>query len=598
MPLITYCDILGGWDGVGNIDADPLFVVPFTGNVCSQSPCIDAGDPSILDPDSSPSDMGLFFQDHPECSFGNIIIRYVSTGGNDIAGDGTPENPFRTIQYAVDLSQSGDTIVVGNGTYVENVIVLGKSILLTSNYLFSGDSLDIENTVIDGNSASTVITLVGGDSLSAITGFTITNGSNGGIVCFSSGSTISANTISGNLALRGGGIFCRDNSSPTISANIISGNSANDGGGINCHNSNPTISDNTISGNSAIGSFDFGRGGGIYCTNNSNPTIRANIINDNSARDGGGISCVNNSSPIISNNIIRGNSPFGLFGRGGGISCLSNSRPTISANIITANFGSGVYCDNSSPVIVNTIIWANVGAQIDTVSSSMPLITYSDILSGWEGEGNIDADPLFVFPFNGNVCSQSPCIDAGDPSILDPDSSPSDMGLFFSDRSECSFGNIWYVSTGGSDGIGNGSRGNPFRTIQYAVDLSFSGDTIVVGNGTYGENVIVPGKSIVLTSNSLFSEDTLDIKNTVIDGNSAYTVITLVGCDSLTTLTGFTIRNGRGSDAGGINCINSSNPTISHNSITSNISIGFGGGGIACVTNPAPLSGPTPSAEM
>jgi len=42
----SYCDIKGGWPGIGNIDADPLFVDPGTGDLhlTHGSPCRDAGD--------------------------------------------------------------------------------------------------------------------------------------------------------------------------------------------------------------------------------------------------------------------------------------------------------------------------------------------------------------------------------------------------------------------------------------------------------------------------------------------------------------------------------------------------------------------------
>ncbi len=557
--IITYSDIEGGWPGEGNINANPLFA--FVGpnsnnyNICSQSPCIDSGNPSILDPDSTRSDMGVFYPAHPVCSSGNIW--YVSVGGSDGAGDGSTGNPFRTIQHTINVSYHLDTVIVENGTYIENINFGGKSILVTSEYIFTGDSLDIHSTIIDGDSVSTVVTIDGSeDSPTGIMGFTIRNGNaleGGGIYCINSNPTIRNNIITLNSAsLRGAGIFCVQ-SGPTISSNTITENSSNNsGGGIYSGSSNPIISNNTISGNSA-GGFT-GNGGGIYCTS-SNATISNNYISRNSASNGGGIFC-------------------------------ASSIADISNNTITANFGSGVYLTNSSPAIVNTIIWSNAGIQVDTNNSSLPMITYCCIQDGWTGEGNIDTDPLFVGPFNGNVCFQSPCIDAGDPSILDPDGSRSDIGLFFPDHPGCSFGNIWYVSVGGSNGAGDGTPGNPFRTIQYAVDLSFSGDTVVVDNGTYVENIIVSGKSILLTSNYLYSDDSLDIKNTVIDGDSAFTVITLIGCDSLTVVSGFTITNG---NMGGITCTDNSNPTISYNIISRNTSTSLSSGaGISCVTNSNP----------
>ena len=47
-PSVTYSDIQGGHTGIGNIDADPLFMDGANGDLHLQqgSPCIDAGDNS------------------------------------------------------------------------------------------------------------------------------------------------------------------------------------------------------------------------------------------------------------------------------------------------------------------------------------------------------------------------------------------------------------------------------------------------------------------------------------------------------------------------------------------------------------------------
>lgn len=75
---INYSDIEEGWHGIGNIDADPLFADPNSGDYSltwlnypvgdsTRSPCIDAGSPSsTLDPDSTIADMGyLYFNQTP-----------------------------------------------------------------------------------------------------------------------------------------------------------------------------------------------------------------------------------------------------------------------------------------------------------------------------------------------------------------------------------------------------------------------------------------------------------------------------------------------------------------------------------------------------
>ena len=57
----------------------------------------------------------------------------------------------------------------------------------------------------------------------------------------------------------------------------------------------------------------------------------------------------------------------------------------------------------------------------------------------------------------------------------------------------------WYVATTGSDTTGDGSSGNPWATIQHAVDDGgvADGDTIRVAAGIYNENVTI-GKSLTL----------------------------------------------------------------------------------------------------
>jgi parallel beta-helix repeat protein len=64
-PTVRYCDVQGGWEGEGNIDCDPDFVNPDSGNFHLQmtSCCIDSGDPDpqYNDPDGTRADIGAFY---------------------------------------------------------------------------------------------------------------------------------------------------------------------------------------------------------------------------------------------------------------------------------------------------------------------------------------------------------------------------------------------------------------------------------------------------------------------------------------------------------------------------------------------------------
>ena len=172
--------------------------------------------------------------------------------------------------------------------------------------------------------------------------------------------------------------------------------------GIYCSGSSPTITNCTITGN-----VNADIGAGMFIKDGSSPTLVNCTFSDNSASMmGGGIQNVD-SSPILINCTLIGNS--------------------------AAYFGGGIYCAGGSPSLTNCILWGDTPEEI-SIFSGTPVINYSDIQGGFPGEGNIDTDPLFADPENGDyhLLSQagrwdtisqswieddvtSPCIDAGNP---------------------------------------------------------------------------------------------------------------------------------------------------------------------------------------
>ena len=108
---------------------------------------------------------------------------------------------------------------------------------------------------------------------------------------------------------------------------------------------------------------------------------------------------------------------------GGGIYCSSISaiiNNTIARNV--ANTGGGIFCYSSTTTITNTILWGDNPQEIYFCTSGNPntvTISYSDIQGGRVGivtndngtvnwlDSNINANPLFVAPDNGNYYLQA-----------------------------------------------------------------------------------------------------------------------------------------------------------------------------------------------
>ncbi len=113
----------------------------------------------------------------------------------------------------------------------------------------------------------------------------------------------------------------------------------------------------------------------------------------------------------------------------------SDANPKITNCTFYANTavleGGGLSNHDSvqpSPKLFNCIMRENLPDQIHNVNVPPLTVRYSNVQGGWPGAGNIDSDPQFVDPGNGDYRLQpgSPCIDAGHNWAVPPDASDVD----------------------------------------------------------------------------------------------------------------------------------------------------------------------------
>jgi hypothetical protein len=99
---------------------------------------------------------------------------------------------------------------------------------------------------------------------------------------------------------------------------------------------------------------------------------------------------------------------------------------------------------------------------------------------------------------------------------------------------------VIYVDDDNCPGPGSGTEGDPYCSIQTAIDSAVDADEIIVAPGTYYETIDLLGKAVWLRSAE-------GAESTVIDAQGAGSTVTCAGGEGAdTTLEGFTVTGGTG----------------------------------------------------
>jgi parallel beta-helix repeat protein len=291
---------------------------------------------------------------------GCIYVDHSNATGTE---DGTIDHPYLTIQQAVESAAFGDTIKVAEGTYVENVMVIDKKVVLIGGFENISWTYDpVSNvTIVDGSGVNTTITL--DNSSSHLDGLTIQNG-------------------------------FKDQYG---------------GGGIESHQGNPIIQFCIIQ-NNFVNGIDEGGGGGMNFYGGNPQIINCHIINNGSPEGAGGIRAGGCGFISIKNTLLANNT--------GDISIQFNDLEGEFINCtLFGNEGGGFGFWNANVAVINCIQWGNNMNNWGDFSQ----VSYTN-WEGWtDGPENMDADPLFLDAASGdfNLSDASPLINRGTFDIND-----------------------------------------------------------------------------------------------------------------------------------------------------------------------------------
>lgn len=255
----------------------------------------------------------------------NTIRRVKTTGLNTNNGTNWALS-YKTLQAAMAVSDSTDTIWVAAGVYYDTVRIK-NGVCMYGGFAGNESALSERNfrkyqTILDGGDSITPVKINTSAKAVVFNGFVVTRG------------------LSKLGFAKGGAIFISSLAEPTIMNCLFLSNNANsgNGGAIYCSDySKPSIANCNFIGN--VGQL----GGAIYSDTASLPLIVSNLFTQNRAsRYGGAVMIYKASSSLIT--IMNNTFAYNSSSKGGAIYTFAAAASSRIANNIFLNNPTGVYC--------------------------------------------------------------------------------------------------------------------------------------------------------------------------------------------------------------------------------------------------------------
>lgn len=233
-------------------------------------------------------------------------------------------------------------------------------------------------------------------------------GFGGGMACYNGSQvTMVDSIIAGNSAGIGGGWRLARGSDAVITNCVISGNSADtDGGGLSIWSGTaPVLTNCLISGNRSA------YGGGLHCWDNTSPRVTNCVIASNTADYGGGVRSGMNSLPVFANCIFSANLNHAFHKEN------DTGTPTVSYCQFDDNFGGVYYDADTLQVQISAALAQLVLEEWDNNRDGAPLFV-ADRMGTWT-----EAPMYNPITHRTTLTDSSACWEAGElaGTLLTPD---------------------------------------------------------------------------------------------------------------------------------------------------------------------------------
>ena len=359
--------------------------------------------------DATFADNGGVYTDNEATDQDGGAIRVTEDGELTLTTSTFEGNEAEQAGGALYLYQPGDTTMVVGSSFQNNVAGSGDGGAVLADL---GAALTVSSSTFEDN--STTLGSGGAIAFDPVTsGYSL---------------TVSETRFEANDAEDdGGALYAKGADAVTIEDSRFLRNRApsGDGGAIQLDgNEEYLLTRNVLHGNSAAG-----KGGALYDKDSDGEGTAQNcVFTENFGATGGAVHLKNTSEQVaLINNTFAGND-------------ASTSGAHIHLDAATVDFknniawsgqdGGGIHATDAASAAGSDFYYSDVGNNSGG--------DYTGTLAAPSGSGNISIDPMFrSYGIDGDEDNDnlylivgSPCIDSGDPSIVDVDGTRSDMGAY------------------------------------------------------------------------------------------------------------------------------------------------------------------------